>query len=93
MFVAETDAAAMQRGKVFHNEHHLSLTNLRRESREYSGFTRSTPDSFEEEIARQIGEVGINYLIGSFFFGNMKEEHALRSLKLFAAEVMPSFQK
>ncbi|HEY3918037.1 MAG TPA: LLM class flavin-dependent oxidoreductase [Stellaceae bacterium] len=108
MFVAETDEEAARCGKVFHEQHYLSLTKLRRENREYPGFTRSTPDTFGEavqqrtiiygspatmcaEIARQIEELGINYLIGSFFFGNMQEADALRSLKLFAAEVMPAF--
>jgi alkanesulfonate monooxygenase SsuD/methylene tetrahydromethanopterin reductase-like flavin-dependent oxidoreductase (luciferase family) len=110
MFVAETDAEAMTRGKEFHNQHYLSLTKLRRENREYPGFTRSTPDSFEdavrertiiygsparlrEEIARQIDELGLNYMIGSFYFGNMRDEDALRSLRLFAQEVMPAFPK
>jgi alkanesulfonate monooxygenase SsuD/methylene tetrahydromethanopterin reductase-like flavin-dependent oxidoreductase (luciferase family) len=100
----------MARGREFHNQHYLSLTKLRRENREYPGFTRSTPDSFEEavqqrtiiygsparmreEIARQIDELGLNYMIGSFFFGNMQEQDALRSLKIFAREVMPAFQK
>ncbi len=110
MFVAETDAEAMTRGKEVHNQHYLSLTKLRRENREYPGFTRSTPDSFEdavqqrtiiygsparlrEELTCQIDELGLNYLIGSFYFGNMKDEDALRSLRLFAQEVMPAFQK
>ncbi len=108
MFIAETDAEAMKRGQPFHDQHYWSLTKLRRENREYPGFTRSTPDSFAEavqqrtiiygspatvraEIARQIEELGINYLIGSFFFGNMSAEDAQRSLKLFATEVMPAF--
>lgn len=108
MFVAETDEEAMRLGKPFHEQHYRSLTKLRRENREYPGFTRSTPDSFEEavqqrtiiygspatvraEIERQVGELGINYLIGSFFFGNMTLDGALRSMRLFAAEVMPAF--
>jgi alkanesulfonate monooxygenase SsuD/methylene tetrahydromethanopterin reductase-like flavin-dependent oxidoreductase (luciferase family) len=108
MFVAETDAEAMARGKEFHNQHYLSLTKLRRENREYPGFARSTPDTFEEavqqrtiiygspqrvreEVARQIDELGVNYMIGSFFFGNMKEEDAQHSVRLFAREVMPAF--
>jgi len=108
MFLAETDAEALRLGKPFHEQHYRSLTKLRRENREYPGFTRSTPDSFEEavaqrtiiygspatvraEIARQTEELGINYMIGSFFFGNMPLEQALRSMKLFAADAMPAF--
>ena len=108
MFVAETDAEAMARGKVYHDQHHWSLTKLRRENKEYPGFTRAQPDSFEEavaqrtiiygspatmraEVARQIEELGLTYMIGSFFFGNMPLDEALRSMKLFATEVMPAF--
>ncbi len=110
MFVAETDEEAMRRGAIFREQHHNSLTKLRRENKEYPGFTRSTPETFEdaikqrnviygspktvrEEIARQIDELGINYFIGSFMFGNMQPDDAARSLRLFASEVMPAFQK
>ena len=110
IFVAETDAEAMALGKPFHDQHYWSLTKLRRENREYPGFTRSTPDSFEEavaqrtiiygspatvraEIERQTAELGINYLIGSFFFGKMSLDQALRSMRLFAGEVVPALAR
>ncbi|HEX3970143.1 MAG TPA: LLM class flavin-dependent oxidoreductase [Stellaceae bacterium] len=110
LFVADTDEEAVRRGAIFREQHHKSLTKLRRENKEYPGFTRSTPDTFEdaikqrniiygssktvrEELARQIDELGINYFIGSFMFGNMQPEDAARSLRLFASEVMPGFQK
>ncbi len=50
IFVAETDQEAMALGKPFHDQHHWSLTKLRRENREYPGFTRASPDSFEEAV-------------------------------------------
>jgi alkanesulfonate monooxygenase SsuD/methylene tetrahydromethanopterin reductase-like flavin-dependent oxidoreductase (luciferase family) len=110
IFVADTDEEAKRRGEPFREQHHNSLTKLRRENKEYPGFTRSTPETFEdalkqrnivygspktvrEEIARQVEELGINYFIGSFMFGNMQPEDAARSLRLFASEVMPAFQK
>jgi alkanesulfonate monooxygenase SsuD/methylene tetrahydromethanopterin reductase-like flavin-dependent oxidoreductase (luciferase family) len=109
IFVAETDEEAKRRGEPFREQHHTSLTKLRRENKEYPGFTRSTPESFEdamkqrniiygspktvrEEVARQVDELGINYFIGSFMFGNMKPEDASRSLRLFANEVMAAFK-
>jgi alkanesulfonate monooxygenase SsuD/methylene tetrahydromethanopterin reductase-like flavin-dependent oxidoreductase (luciferase family) len=109
IFVADSDEEAKRRGAVFREQHHTSLTKLRRENKEYPGFIRSTPETFEdaieqrnivygspktvrEEIARQIDELGINYFIGSFMFGNMQPEDASRSLELFASEVMPAFK-
>ena len=32
VYIAETDAEAMARGKIFHNEHYRSLTKLRRDN-------------------------------------------------------------
>ncbi|HWE76280.1 MAG TPA: LLM class flavin-dependent oxidoreductase [Stellaceae bacterium] len=110
IFVADSDDEARRRGAIFREQHHNSLTKLRRENKEYPGFTRSTPETFEdaikqrnivygspktvrEEIARQIDELGINYFIGSFMFGNMQPDDAARSLRLFASEVIPAFQK
>ena len=48
-----------------------------------------TPETVRAAIARQVEELGINYLIGYFMFGTMTLADALRSLRLFAAEVMP----
>jgi hypothetical protein len=42
-----------------------------------------------ETIQRQTAELGINYLVSYLFFGNMTLIEALRSLALFATEVMP----
>lgn len=46
------------------------------------------PETVRNEVARQIEELGINYMITSFFFGTLATEHAMRSLDLFAKEVM-----
>jgi hypothetical protein len=35
---------------------------------------------------------GANYFVGSFFFGTLTTEQTLRSLRLFAEEVMPAFR-
>jgi alkanesulfonate monooxygenase SsuD/methylene tetrahydromethanopterin reductase-like flavin-dependent oxidoreductase (luciferase family) len=48
-----------------------------------------SPATVFETIERQTSELGINYLLSYLFFGNMSLTHALRSLALFATEVMP----
>jgi hypothetical protein len=36
---------------------------------------------------------GSNYFVGSFFFGTLTSEQTLRSMRLFAQEVMPAFRR
>jgi alkanesulfonate monooxygenase SsuD/methylene tetrahydromethanopterin reductase-like flavin-dependent oxidoreductase (luciferase family) len=48
-----------------------------------------TPDAVVAAIERQTAELGINYLLGYLFFGQMALAEALRSLALFRTEVMP----
>ena len=53
-----------------------------------------TPDTVVKAIERQNAELGgINYLLGYMMFGNMALADALRSLDLFAKEVMPRIAK
>ena len=50
-----------------------------------------TPDTFGAEVARQVAAIGVNYMNFSFFFGTMTLADAMRSVKLFASDVMPKF--
>lgn len=52
-----------------------------------------TPDQVRAAIASQQNELGINYVLGYFMFGNMQLTDALKSLDLFAKHVMPAFEK
>lgn len=54
-------------------------------------FIVGSPATVSAEIARQIDAIGVNYLIGSFYFGTMAHDDALRSIALFADQVMPAF--
>ncbi len=45
------------------------------------------------EIQKQHKEIGFNYLLTYLFLGTMTAENAMRSLKLFTAEVMPTLEK
>jgi len=47
------------------------------------------PDTVAAKLERQIAAMGINYLIVYLFFGTMSLADALRSMRLFADEVMP----
>ncbi len=46
------------------------------------------PESVAAEIERQVEELGVNYMICQFYFGNMAHKDAMRSLELFSTEIM-----
>jgi alkanesulfonate monooxygenase SsuD/methylene tetrahydromethanopterin reductase-like flavin-dependent oxidoreductase (luciferase family) len=48
-----------------------------------------TPETVAAEIRRQVQAIGVNYMNFSFYFGTLALGDALRSLSLFAKEVMP----
>jgi len=52
-----------------------------------------SPATVSAELGRQVEEGGLNYLIGSFVFGSMPHAAAVRSVQLFAAEVMPALRE
>jgi alkanesulfonate monooxygenase SsuD/methylene tetrahydromethanopterin reductase-like flavin-dependent oxidoreductase (luciferase family) len=49
-----------------------------------------SPARVSEQIARLIEVSGCNYVIGSFAWGSLPHDQALRSLRLFVDEVMPA---
>lgn len=51
------------------------------------------PEFVCAEIARQVEELGVNYMICQFYFGDMAHEDAMRSVELFKTEVMPTVSK
>jgi len=48
-----------------------------------------TPEAAAEYVNGQLAESGANYFVGQFAFGNLTQEETLRSVGLFASEVMP----
>ncbi len=52
-----------------------------------------SPQTVYAELEKQVGELGINYLLTYLFLGTMSLTEALRSLQLFGAEVMPKLAK
>jgi alkanesulfonate monooxygenase SsuD/methylene tetrahydromethanopterin reductase-like flavin-dependent oxidoreductase (luciferase family) len=52
-----------------------------------------SPATVTAEIERHVRELGMNYLLTYMFLGNMSFTDALRSLQLFATEVMPKISR
>jgi len=52
-----------------------------------------SPKTVLARLQEQHKEVGFNYLLNYLFLGTMTMEQAMRSLKLFTAEVMPALEK
>ena len=52
-----------------------------------------SPKTVLADIERQMGAIGANYLLTYMFLGNMSLADAMRSLKLFKAEVMPAVER
>ena len=48
-----------------------------------------TPEVVREQLAAQIERSGVNFILTRFAFGDLAYETSLRSVELFAAEVMP----
>ena len=50
-----------------------------------------SPQSVIEQVRSTVGTTGINYLLSSFAFGDLQPTQYMRSIDLFAKEVMPAF--
>jgi alkanesulfonate monooxygenase SsuD/methylene tetrahydromethanopterin reductase-like flavin-dependent oxidoreductase (luciferase family) len=48
-----------------------------------------TPATVAKFLAAQIEDIGCNYVLGQFAFGDVTLGECLRSIELFAGEVMP----
>ena len=51
------------------------------------------PAMLDEEMQQLVAASGCNYVICAFAWGTLSREQSMRSLHLFAAEVMPAFAK
>ncbi len=50
-----------------------------------------TPATVKEEIARHVAESGVNYVCLQLAFGNLAHADEMRTLELFAGEVLPDY--
>jgi alkanesulfonate monooxygenase SsuD/methylene tetrahydromethanopterin reductase-like flavin-dependent oxidoreductase (luciferase family) len=103
--VADTDAEALAATHAAHEHWYRSITKLWHDHDDHSidglfawepslqGETIlfGTPARVREQMARLLEVSGCNYVICAFAWGTLSHAQALRSLRLFAEEVMPAF--
>ncbi len=105
--VAETDAEALQLARRAYPVWHQSFTYLFRLQGRPQSHPRppdfdsllergqgiaGSPASVREHIAEQLAATGCNYVVGQFAFGDLTLDECLRSIGLFAGEVMPELR-
>jgi alkanesulfonate monooxygenase SsuD/methylene tetrahydromethanopterin reductase-like flavin-dependent oxidoreductase (luciferase family) len=62
-------------------------------ARECGMMVVGSPDTVRAELASQVEECDINRIIAQMAFGDMSHADEMRSLHLFATEIMPEFQE
>ena len=90
VFVAESDEEAMRQGGEY-IEYYMNSTALFRPIGEHerSEMAFGGPDTVVEKLASLREETGVNNIICWMSFGGLPQETVLRSMQLFAEEVMP----
>ena len=51
------------------------------------------PEHVCKEITKQVAELGVNFMLCQFYFGDMEHKDAMRSVDLFKTEIMPKVLK
>jgi alkanesulfonate monooxygenase SsuD/methylene tetrahydromethanopterin reductase-like flavin-dependent oxidoreductase (luciferase family) len=102
--VAETDAAALAMARRAYPRWHDSFTYLHRlhgrlnvhpRPPTFDGLTEAgqgvagAPATVAAFLRRELAETGSNYCVCQFAFGDLSQAEILRSVELFAHEVMP----
>ena len=105
ILIADTDEEALAIASAAHAHWNRSILKLWHEhgdSRDDEKFSWETatvhdtfifgsPESVAEKVARLIGESGCNYVNLAFAWGSLTHAQTMRSLELFAEEIMPTF--
>jgi alkanesulfonate monooxygenase SsuD/methylene tetrahydromethanopterin reductase-like flavin-dependent oxidoreductase (luciferase family) len=108
VYVAETDAQALQEAKAAFADFINNFNYLRIANGDTSGRAAyladfdarlaeglhivGSPDTVTRLVREHLRLTGANYFVGSFCFGTLTTEQTMRSLRLFAEEVMPAFR-
>ena len=104
VYIADTDEEAVETARPAYKAWYDSLVHLWRQFgsspvRFADSLDRAianevaivgSPATVREQVARQLEASGVRYLVGRFLFGTLTADQALRSLRLFSEEVMPS---
>jgi alkanesulfonate monooxygenase SsuD/methylene tetrahydromethanopterin reductase-like flavin-dependent oxidoreductase (luciferase family) len=105
VYVAETDAQAEREAKAAYAEFSISFehlwvlhndTRIRRADWdtfvEQKGIYVGSPTTVRARLEEALTITGGNYFAGAFAFGSLSTEQMLRSLRLFAEQVIPAFR-
>jgi alkanesulfonate monooxygenase SsuD/methylene tetrahydromethanopterin reductase-like flavin-dependent oxidoreductase (luciferase family) len=100
--VAGTDAEAHRQAKAALSDFFASFNHVWLQERgkvafafDYDAFWEQgfvlagSAASVREQLDRELARLGGNYFVGAFAFGSLSAQNSLRSLDLFAREVMP----
>jgi alkanesulfonate monooxygenase SsuD/methylene tetrahydromethanopterin reductase-like flavin-dependent oxidoreductase (luciferase family) len=102
--VADTDGEALAIARAAHGDWYHSITKLWHAHDDHSVdglfawdaamqheiILYGSPARVREQIGRLVEASGCNYVISAFAWGTLPHQQALRSLHLFAREVMPA---
>jgi alkanesulfonate monooxygenase SsuD/methylene tetrahydromethanopterin reductase-like flavin-dependent oxidoreductase (luciferase family) len=105
VYVADTDAEAVATARAAHAHWYRSITKLWHDhddhsvdglfawetATQYETILCGTPARVRDQMARLLEVSGCTYVLGAFAWGTLSQAQALRSLRLFAEEVMPAF--
>jgi alkanesulfonate monooxygenase SsuD/methylene tetrahydromethanopterin reductase-like flavin-dependent oxidoreductase (luciferase family) len=58
----------------------------------WGGIYAGSPETVRQQVQAFLDGTHINYFVGTFAFGSLTTEQVLRSLRLFAREVMPALR-
>jgi alkanesulfonate monooxygenase SsuD/methylene tetrahydromethanopterin reductase-like flavin-dependent oxidoreductase (luciferase family) len=103
--VADTDEEAAAAARDAHGVWFRSITRLWHEHGDHSidglfswetavedkSILFGSPTRVREEMQQLLAASGCNYVICAFAWGTLPHQQSMRSLRLFAAEVMPAF--
>jgi alkanesulfonate monooxygenase SsuD/methylene tetrahydromethanopterin reductase-like flavin-dependent oxidoreductase (luciferase family) len=103
--VADTDDEAVEATREAHQDWYRSITKLWHDyddhcvdglfawepAMQHETILCGSPSRIRERMARLVETSGCNYVVCSFAWGTLPQEQMLRSLRLFAQEVMPTF--
>jgi alkanesulfonate monooxygenase SsuD/methylene tetrahydromethanopterin reductase-like flavin-dependent oxidoreductase (luciferase family) len=106
--VAETDAQALEQARPAFElfTHNFTYRYVRRGNTEryanrdnfdqelaHGRVLVGSPATVRERLGAMLEQSGANYVIGCFSFGSLTQEQTLRSVNLFASEVMPALRE
>jgi alkanesulfonate monooxygenase SsuD/methylene tetrahydromethanopterin reductase-like flavin-dependent oxidoreductase (luciferase family) len=107
VYVGESDEQAWEEAKIALTHFNRNTTYLQSmrgdnrrkehlsdfEARRSEGlYVAGSPETVRREVRKQLEITESNYFVSSFCFGSLSSEQAIRSMRLFAEEVMPAVQ-